>query len=60
MSAAPNISNVVDGSKTLPYPTYPHGMPMPYGQTAYYAYAPPPMPTSYNPYATLPQMHSKL
>ncbi|XP_065214385.1 programmed cell death 6-interacting protein-like [Planococcus citri] len=55
---APNVGNVMDGSKTLPYPVYPHGMPMPYAVPPGYAYAPPPMPTTYNPYATLPHMHS--
>ncbi|XP_063230755.1 programmed cell death 6-interacting protein [Bacillus rossius redtenbacheri] len=38
----------------LPYPMYPQYMPMPYGSTSaapYPAYVPPPMPTSYNPYA---------
>ncbi|XKL66493.1 hypothetical protein PGB90_009913 [Kerria lacca] len=48
----------VDGSKTLPYPVYPQGMPLPYNSGLAYAYPPPPMPTTYNPYATLPQMHT--
>lgn len=33
------------------------GMPIPYGAspvTPYPAYVPPPMPTTYNPYATMP------
>lgn len=58
---APNVPPaVVDGSKTLPYPSaFPRGMPLPYNVTGAFAYPPPPMPTSYNPYATLPQMHGK-
>ncbi|KAK7601370.1 hypothetical protein V9T40_008811 [Parthenolecanium corni] len=57
---APNVPPVVvDGSKTLPYPSaFPRGMPLPYNVTGAFAYPPPPMPTSYNPYATLPQMHA--
>lgn len=46
------------GSSQLPYPThYQGGMPVPYGSgpnTPYPAYMPPPMPTTYNPYATMP------
>ncbi|XP_033337052.1 programmed cell death 6-interacting protein-like protein AliX [Megalopta genalis] len=42
----------------LPYPThYQGGMPIPYGAgpaTPYPAYIPPPMPATYNPYATMP------
>ncbi|KAJ8979592.1 hypothetical protein NQ317_019480 [Molorchus minor] len=41
----------------LPYPVYTQGMPVPYGassQTPYPSYAPPPMPTGYNPYGTMP------
>ncbi|XP_075232004.1 programmed cell death 6-interacting protein-like protein AliX isoform X2 [Lycorma delicatula] len=41
-----------------PYPSYPQGMPIPYGAptSAPYPtqYIPPPLPTGYNPYATLP------
>ena len=36
---------------------YQGGMPVPYGagpNTPYPAYMPPPMPTTYNPYATMP------
>ncbi|CAH2085902.1 unnamed protein product [Euphydryas editha] len=41
----------------LPYPVQPQGMPLPYGAAAapYPMYAP--MPTLYNPYATLPYPH---
>ncbi|CAD1468990.1 unnamed protein product [Heterotrigona itama] len=46
------------GPSQLPYPThYQGGMPVPYGagpNTPYPAYMPPPMPTTYNPYATMP------
>ncbi|KAJ9593455.1 hypothetical protein L9F63_014984 [Diploptera punctata] len=41
----------------LPYPSYPQGMPVPYGATPaapYPTYMPPPLPTSYNPYTTAP------
>jgi len=44
-------------SSQLPYPMQHQGMPMPYGvvpATPYPAYIPPPMPTAYNPYATMP------
>lgn len=42
----------------LPYPMQPHGMPLPYtlprtGPYSPYVYQAPPMPTTYNPYATL-------
>lgn len=42
---------------TLPYPSYPQGMPIPYGATPaapYPAYMPTPLPASYNPYTTAP------
>lgn len=44
-------------STMLPYPMHPQGMPLPYtlprtGPYPAYTY-PPPMPTTYNPYATL-------
>ena len=46
------------GSSQLPYPThFQGGMPVPYGvgpATPYPAYMPPPMPATYNPYATMP------
>ncbi|XP_017877925.1 programmed cell death 6-interacting protein [Ceratina calcarata] len=45
------------GSSQLPYPTTFQGMPVPYGAgptTPYPAYIPPPMPATYNPYATMP------
>ncbi|PNF20765.1 Programmed cell death 6-interacting protein [Cryptotermes secundus] len=41
----------------LPYPTYPQGMPVPYGATPaapYPTYMPPLLPASYNPYSTAP------
>ncbi|XP_068622573.1 programmed cell death 6-interacting protein [Battus philenor] len=43
---------------TLPYPSQPQGMPLPYGAPGapYPMYAAP-MPTLYNPYATLPYPH---
>ncbi|XP_020281444.1 programmed cell death 6-interacting protein [Pseudomyrmex gracilis] len=44
-------------SPQLPYPVQGGNMPMPYGTvpgTPYPAYVPPPMPTTYNPYATMP------
>lgn len=40
----------------LPYPVGPMGMPIPYGASSnmpYPSYVPPPMPQSYNPYATM-------
>lgn len=42
---------------SMPYPTQPQGMPVPYGATPnapYPTYVTPPMPQGYNPYATLP------
>lgn len=53
-----NIASVVtSASAPLPYPMQPHGMPLPYtlprtGPYPAYMCAPP-MPTTYNPYATL-------
>lgn len=47
---------------SMPYPTQPQGMPVPYGATAnapYPTYVTPPMPQGYNPYATLPYPSSK-
>lgn len=44
-------------ASSAPYPSQMQGMPMPYGATQaspYPTYQPPPMPTGYNPYATLP------
>lgn len=44
-------------SPQLPYPVQGGNMPMPYTTapgTPYPAYVPPPMPTTYNPYATMP------
>ncbi|XP_031784020.1 programmed cell death 6-interacting protein isoform X2 [Nasonia vitripennis] len=43
-------------SSYLPYPTHDQGMPIPYGvQTSapYPNYMPPPLPTTFNPYATM-------
>lgn len=47
----------------LPYPVQPHGMPLPYtlprsGPYPTYMCAPP-MPTAYNPYATLPHNYQQ-
>ncbi len=53
---APVDPKVVDVQ--LPYPAYPQGMPVPYNAAASYSYPPPPMPATYNPYATMP-MHSE-
>ena len=47
----------------VPYPQQMQGMPIPYGasvQAPYPTYVPPPMPQSFNPYATLPYPNSKL
>lgn len=43
-------------SQQLPYPMQPQGMPLPYTlpRTGPYPGYMPPMPTVYNPYATLP------
>jgi hypothetical protein len=41
----------------VPYPSYPQGMPIPYGATPaapYPTYMPPLLPASYNPYSTVP------
>lgn len=41
----------------LPYPTHDQGMPVPYGEqplAPYPNYIPPPLPTTFNPYATMP------
>lgn len=58
----PNGANqgmdAASSSAHLPYPMQSQGgMPMPYGATPatpYPAYIPPPMPATYNPYATMP------
>lgn len=55
-TAAPSTS-AVPAAGTLPYPSYPQGMPLPYGATPaapYPTYVPPPLPTSYNPYTAAP------
>lgn len=63
MGTAPVVSSAPIAQ--LPYPMQPQGMPLPYTlpRTGPYTYAPP-MPTSYNPYATLhnyqPQSNDKL
>ncbi|XP_030370713.1 programmed cell death 6-interacting protein isoform X1 [Scaptodrosophila lebanonensis] len=47
----------VPAAMNMPYPAQVHGMPVPYGATPgvpYPTYVPPPMPQSFNPYATLP------
>lgn len=49
-------------ASSAPYPSQMQGMPMPYGATQaapYPTYQPPPMPTGYNPYATLPYPNSE-
>ncbi|KAG5322964.1 PDC6I protein, partial [Pseudoatta argentina] len=59
-SGPPGINptpEVAAPSPQLPYPIQHQGMPIPYGATPgtpYPAYVPPPMPTAYNPYATMP------
>lgn len=56
-SSAPSQPTPQGVQGNLPYPVYVQGMPVPYGasvQTPYPSYAPPPMPTSYNPYGTMP------
>ncbi|KYN03560.1 Programmed cell death 6-interacting protein [Cyphomyrmex costatus] len=60
-SGPPGINptaEIAGPSVQLPYPIeHQGGMPIPYGvtpATPYPAYVPPPMPTAYNPYATMP------
>ncbi|XP_011862723.1 PREDICTED: programmed cell death 6-interacting protein isoform X2 [Vollenhovia emeryi] len=60
-SGPPGINPTAEAasaSPQLPYPVQHHGgMPIPYGAAAatpYPAFVPPPMPTAYNPYATMP------
>ncbi|XP_050540794.1 programmed cell death 6-interacting protein [Daktulosphaira vitifoliae] len=50
-----NLSSSI-ASQQLPYPMQPQGMPLPYTlpRTGPYPGYMPPMPTAYNPYATLP------
>uniref|UniRef100_A0A1Y1LGS8 BRO1 domain-containing protein n=1 Tax=Photinus pyralis TaxID=7054 RepID=A0A1Y1LGS8_PHOPY len=49
---SPTSAPPVQTSSNLPYPVYVQGMPVPFapGSAPYTAYAPPPMPQSYNPY----------
>ncbi|PBC29144.1 Programmed cell death 6-interacting protein [Apis cerana cerana] len=57
MSGQKQSGTEQSGTSQLPYPTHFQGMPIPYGAgptTPYPAYIPPPMPTTYNPYATMP------
>nr|XP_003699475.1 PREDICTED: programmed cell death 6-interacting protein [Megachile rotundata] len=58
VSAQSQSGTEQSGSSQLPYPTqYQGAMPIPYGAgpaTPYPAYIPPPMPATYNPYATMP------
>ncbi|XP_063368295.1 programmed cell death 6-interacting protein [Cydia amplana] len=53
-SAAP-AAPAAPAAAALPYPMQPQGMPLPYGAAPFYYAAP--MPTGYNPYATLPYPH---
>ncbi|XP_025832314.1 programmed cell death 6-interacting protein [Agrilus planipennis] len=56
-SGAPQAPPPSQVPTTLPYPVYVTGMPVPYGasvNTPYPSYAPPPLPSGYNPYSTLP------
>lgn len=60
MSTAPGSTM----NTQLPYPVQPQGMPLPYtlprsGPYPTYMCAPP-MPTTYNPYATLPHNYQQL
>jgi programmed cell death 6-interacting protein len=60
-STGPTPANTAAQSN-IPYPVQAQGMPIPYGantQTPYPSYAPPPMPQSFNPYATMPYPNSE-